>query len=143
MQKLLPLFLVLLFSSSGIMSRDNAPVTQGDLKQLIHYLDKRFEQVDKRFEQIDKRFEQIDKRFEQVDKRLDDLKYFMLVLIGISTSITSYFLFRINRYEDKIEERIEESIKEKNSIDLDKFIIALKKSDAVTRKLFKEAIKTL
>ena len=129
MLRLLPLFLIFLFSSSGILSKENDSVTQGDLKQLIHYMDKRFEQIDK--------------RFEMVDKRLDDLKYFMLVLIGISTSIISYFLFRINRYEDKIEERIEESIKEKNNIDLDKFIIALKKSDPDTKKLLKEAIKAL
>ena len=70
-------------------------------EELIHYLDKRFEQMDKRFEelihhtdtrfqdlihQMDKRFEQVDKRFEQVDKRFEQVdKRFSLIqwTIGI------------------------------------------------------------
>ena len=42
-------------------------------KELIAYLDERFNAIDKRFEQIDKRFEQVDKRFEQVDKRFEQV----------------------------------------------------------------------
>ena len=78
----------------------SSAATKDDIKDLIHHLDKRFEQVDKRFEQmqknmdkrfeqVDKRFEQVDKRFEQVDKRFEDqmgflnlLGYGILAMIG-------------------------------------------------------------
>ena len=60
-------------------------------EEMLHLMDKRFEQVDrrfesvekrfesveKRFEQVDKRFEQVDKRFEQVDKRFEEILHYM------------------------------------------------------------------
>jgi DNA anti-recombination protein RmuC len=46
-------------------------------EEILHYMDKRFEQVDKRFESVDKRFEQVDKRFEQVDKRFEEILHYM------------------------------------------------------------------
>jgi hypothetical protein len=56
--------------------------TRDDIKDLIHEMDKRFEQVEKRFEamqaQMDKRFEQVEKRFDamqaQMDKRFDAMQ---------------------------------------------------------------------
>jgi len=67
------LFLTYFIFSLGLFANDNDYATKGDIKALIHHLDKRFEQIDKRFEQVDKRFEQVDKRFEQVDKRFDQI----------------------------------------------------------------------
>ncbi|MHA1696915.1 MAG: hypothetical protein ACTSXT_09015 [Candidatus Helarchaeota archaeon] len=49
--------------------------TKEDIKNLIEFNTKRFEQMDKRFEQMqaqmDKRFEQMDKRFEQMQAQMD------------------------------------------------------------------------
>ena len=46
-------------------------------EEMLHLMDKRFEQVDRRFESVEKRFEQVDKRFEQVDKRFEEILHYM------------------------------------------------------------------
>ena len=43
----------------------------GDITDLRHQMNQRFEQVDQRFEQVDKRFDQIDRRFESIEARFD------------------------------------------------------------------------
>ncbi|GIW23720.1 MAG: hypothetical protein KatS3mg068_2727 [Candidatus Sericytochromatia bacterium] len=42
-------------------------------QDLIHYIDKRFEDMNKRFEDINKRFEDTNKRFEDTNKRFEDI----------------------------------------------------------------------
>ena len=94
------LFLTYFIFSLGLFANDNDYATKGDIKALIHHLDKRFEQIDKRFEQVDKRFEQVDKRFEQVDRRFDQvdkrldfhekLIYLLMGLIFASPFIAIY-----------------------------------------------------
>ena len=50
-------------------------------EDLTHQMDKRFEdlthQMDKRFESMEKRFESMDKRFESMEKRFEDLTHQM------------------------------------------------------------------
>ena len=58
-------------------------------EEMLHLMDKRFEQVDKRFESVDKRFEQVDKRFESVEKRLINIETSLRRFIYSSFSFTA------------------------------------------------------
>lgn len=73
-------------------------------EDLIHYMDKRFEQVDKRFAAIDQRFEDLihymDKRFEQVDKRIDQVDKH---LAGIDENVAS-MRERMDRFDQRFED---------------------------------------
>ena len=48
------------------------------IEDLIHQMDKRFEQVDKRFEDL---IHQIDKRFEHLEKKLIFISWFIPVIL--------------------------------------------------------------
>jgi hypothetical protein len=73
--------------------------TKEDIRMILEFMEKRFDDINKRFEAIDKRFEDlisysdkrfeelksysdkrfesIDKRFEDVNKRFEDMKYYV------------------------------------------------------------------
>jgi len=98
------IFFTFIYASDEVATKD-------DIKGLIYYMDKRFEQIDKRFEQIDKRFEQIDKRFEQIDRRFDQvdkrldfhekLIYILMGLVFASPFLAIYLKDRREEYLQK------------------------------------------
>ncbi|MDX1956959.1 MAG: hypothetical protein SFU98_00205 [Leptospiraceae bacterium] len=55
--------------------------TKDDLKTLISFMDKRFEDMNRRFEDMykymDKRFEDVNRRFDDVNKRFEDIHKYM------------------------------------------------------------------
>jgi uncharacterized protein with GYD domain len=51
--------------------------TKDDLKTLVSYMDKRFEDVNRRFEDMNKRFDDVNKRFDDVNKRFEDMYKYM------------------------------------------------------------------
>ena len=44
-----------------------------DYRELVEYLDKKFNQVDEKFNQVDERFNQVDEKFNQVDKQFNQV----------------------------------------------------------------------
>ncbi len=107
--------------AGALFAADGDAATKGDLKQLMQYFEKRFEQVDKRLEQIDKRF--------------DDLKYYMTGLIGLSTAIIGYLILRVMRQEEKVARL------EAHRLDARDIASALFIADAETKKKLREALK--
>jgi len=89
-------------------------------------------------DQMDKRFEQIDKRFEQVDKRFDQLMWFIGLWIPASLGAVGYALQRIARQE----ERIYDISTKKNSMDINRLIDSISKSDSATKKRLREVLKS-
>jgi len=105
-------FIVFIFTFVGFVYASNNVATKDDIKNLIYYMDKRFEQIDKRFEQIDKRFEQIDRRFDQIDRRFDQvdkrldfhekLIYILMGLVFASPFLAIYLKDRREEYMQKM-----------------------------------------
>ncbi|GIW23725.1 MAG: hypothetical protein KatS3mg068_2732 [Candidatus Sericytochromatia bacterium] len=64
-------------------------------QNLIHYINKRFEDINKRFEEQlqykNKRFETIDKRFEDINKKINFIQWLIVVLVSILFSTMTYF----------------------------------------------------
>ena len=84
-----------------IYASDNV-ATKDDIKNLIHYMDKRFEQIDKRFEQIDRRFDQVDKRLDFHEK----LIYILMGLVFASPFLAIYLKDRREEYMQKMLDNI-------------------------------------
>ncbi|MEM3571006.1 MAG: hypothetical protein QW589_03645 [Candidatus Bathyarchaeia archaeon] len=72
--------------------------TKEDIKMLLEFMEKRFEDINKRFEDLrnysdkrfeelrsysDKRFEAIDKRFEDINHRFEDLTHYIDKRVGL------------------------------------------------------------
>ena len=113
MKKLLGISLILILAGA-LFAADGDAATKGDLKQLMQYFEKRFEQVDKRF---------------------DDLKYYMTGLIGLSTAIIGYLILRVMRQEEKVARL------EAHRLDARDIASALFIADAETKKKLREALK--
>ncbi|MBS0619191.1 MAG: hypothetical protein JSR44_13465 [Spirochaetes bacterium] len=128
MRRFLAIFLLVGFTAGMSFAANSDVATKGDLKQMLQYLEKRFEQVDKRFEQVDK-------RFEQVDKRLDDLKYYLTGLIALATAALGYLILRVMKQEEKV------SRLEAHRVDARDIASALFIADAETKKKLREALK--
>jgi len=71
---------------------------RGDIKAIVEtmregfrQIDKRFEELihhlDKRFEDVDKRFEDVNKRFEDVNKRIGFMSWFIPTFVAILISL--------------------------------------------------------
>jgi hypothetical protein len=77
--------------------------TKDDIKMLLEFMNKRFEDVNKRFEDMNKRFEDMNKRFEELREDMNKRFDFLLkVIIGFNVpillclfSILLKFLFSI------------------------------------------------
>ncbi len=72
--------------------------TKEDIKMLMQMMDKRFEEL---LHYVDKRFEDINKRFEDMNKRFTFLQWLIVVLFtvytGIITFVTTYVLPQLLR----------------------------------------------
>ncbi len=101
--------------------------TKGDIKDLIHHMDKRFEQVDKRFEQMqismDKRFEQVDKRFEQVDKRFEDIMNFLFLLASGVFALMGFVMWDRRTMITQTKKEISEDVEYKLDDKVDKNVV--------------------
>lgn len=121
MRRFLAIMLLVGFTAGMMYAADSDAATKGDLKQMLQYLEKRFEQVDKRFEQFDKRF--------------DDLKYYLTDLIALATAALGYLILRVMKQEEKV------SRLETHRIDARDIASALFIADAETKKKLREALK--
>ena len=91
-------FLIFIFFSSLILS---APSTKDDIKMLINYMDKRFDDVNRRFDDVNKRFEeardQTNKRFEeardQTNKRFDFMENIMIAMLGFMGMVAGFVMW--------------------------------------------------
>ena len=121
--------------------------TKDDLKTLVSYMDKRFEDVnrrfedmyrymDKRFEDVNKRFDDVNKRFDDVNKRFDDMNQkfnWNLWIIGILFSIG----ISIITYQNQ--RAIDEEKKHRSST-LKNLIQELESADSSTKELLKKVL---
>jgi len=104
-----------------------APATKDDIKQLIHYMDKRFEAVDRRFEDMQK----------HMDKRFDMMMWFIGTLTVLGTGVVSYMISRINRQDSRID-GVE--IRTQH-VDLSALLRDLRQADPAIKKGLKEILK--
>jgi hypothetical protein len=75
----------------------NRIATKEDIKMILDFMEKRFNDINRRFEDVNKRFENIDnrfgdvnrrfedinKRFEDMNKRFEDIRYYIDKRVGL------------------------------------------------------------
>lgn len=101
---------------AGLTLLSAEPASKEDIKQVLHFMDKRFEAVDKRF---------------------DMLMWFIGILTVLSTTVISYVVSRIGKQDRKITE-VESRFEH---IDLNALIRDLRNADPATKKALKAALK--
>ena len=72
--------------------------TKDDIKLVIEFMNRRFEDINRRFEDVNKRFEDINKRFEDMNRCFEFIQKLILFLLGLNfveTGTTILILLKV------------------------------------------------
>ncbi len=91
----------------GLLS-DDIPqniATKDDIKMIIEFMNRRFEDINRRFEDVNRRFEDVNKRFEDMNRQFEDMNrrfefiqkliLFLLGLNLVETGTTILILLKV------------------------------------------------